>query len=69
MRRYKKATPTEEQRAHKYQCPNRHIRIEKTRLREPLPMCPACEQEGRKVAFRYVGKFTIPKNQLKKSKF
>lgn len=65
----KKERPDPKQRAHKYQCWKGHIRIEKERLKEPLPICPACEQDGRREVFRYIGRYTIPKNQVKKSKF
>ncbi len=65
-RRKSKVTP--EQRAHKYQCRHGHIRIEKEFLKT-LPECPACDQAGQKSLLQYIGKYTIPKTQLKKSKF
>ncbi|OMD08203.1 hypothetical protein [Paenibacillus odorifer] len=68
-RKKKRNKPTAAQRAYKYQCAKEHIRIEKEPLDRSLPNCPACEQAGQAVSFRYVGRYTIPKDQLKKSKF
>lgn len=68
-RRKKRKKPTAEQRAYKYQCAKGHIRIEKQPLGRSLPNCPACEQVGQAVSFRYVGRYSIPKDQLKKSRF
>jgi len=69
-RKLGKRTPIlPEQRAYKYQCREKHIRIEKQQLERPFPNCPACEKAGQANPFKYIGKFTIPRNQLKKSKF
>lgn len=68
-RKQKAKPPTSAQRAYKYRCLYGHIRIEKESLGRPLPQCPACQQAGRTSTFKYIGKFTIPKDQLKKSKF
>ncbi|MFB5269934.1 hypothetical protein ACE41H_24565 [Paenibacillus enshidis] len=68
-RKKKPKPPKPEQRAYKYRCLYGHIRIEKEALGRPLPHCPACSQAGRTSPFKYVGKYTIPKDQLKKSKF
>jgi len=51
--------------AHKYECLKGHIRIEKEKLQGRV-LCAACEQEGKENAFRYMGKYTIPKSQIKK---
>lgn len=58
-----------EQRAYKYHCSQGHLRIKKQPLGRPLPNCPACEKAGEAVPFKYVGRYTIPLDQLKKSKF
>ncbi|MMZ53853.1 hypothetical protein D1872_156580 [compost metagenome] len=67
--RKKKRKPDPEQRAYKYSCSQGHIRIEKQALKNPLPNCPACEQDGRINPFKYISKYTIPRDQMKKSKF
>lgn len=65
----KRTKVTAEQKAYKYQCSKGHIRIEKEALGRSLPNCPACEKDGQANRFRYIGRYTIAKDQLKKSKF
>lgn len=54
--------------AHKYICLSGHIRIEKKKL-DGDTVCQACINEGKKHIFRYVGGYTIPRSQAKKSRF
>jgi len=65
--RFKKSYKADpEQRAFKYKCLSGHIRIERVKLPSLLPICLACEKEGRQNRFSYIGRYTIPKSQLKK---
>jgi len=54
---------------YKYTCLWGHIRIEKVKLLEPLPECPACTQEGKKSNFRFLGIHTMTRSDAKQSRF
>lgn len=53
----------------KYVCVGNHIRIEKNKIPDPLPECPACAQLGKVSRFRYVGIYTMTRTDAKKLKF
>lgn len=55
-------------RAYKYVCPAGHIRIEKENIFEGT-QCQACDKEGKNNFFKFVGRYTLPRSQAKKSRF
>jgi len=55
-------------RAYKYVYPSGHIRIEKENKFQGAS-CQACLSEGKNNFFKFVGRYTLPRSEAKKSRF